>query len=455
MNCNFSIFYIITEFNNWFNSFFISRLRTLYKEGSKEKVPVSEIRGEILAKYGEMSKTEAGTIVKTAFPSVVRKKHCSGSDYFYQPLIKIAKQSAPCSTSFQGLTEGDLKDCLAFKSYKLEEEACKSQQLDEDLKEKNKELEEATQKLKDKEEELLCVKETSSADRKELSKKLNNAMHKIGHMQKIVTHTKKSAAACKSSTLSKLTIISADQLEVPKKGEIPLGEGTFGECYLRHYRNIPVCVKYFQTCSYNEVIKEANIMLELQGHPNLPILFGISAKSQSPSYLITKFHGNDRSVKRSTLSAIVRSNSQCLKKEEAFKIAFDCSRGIMHIHNMGILHNDIKGNNIVVEKLGGRLSPVIIDFGKSCKMSEATYYHHVPISERAEYSKRYPQVAPELIKRTHIRSKYSDIYSFGRVLQIIGSKHPGLESTIDSCLLENPSKRPSIDTICDSISKCI
>jgi serine/threonine protein kinase len=45
--------------------------------------------------------------------------------------------------------------------------------------------------------------------------------------------------------------------------------------------------------------------------------------------------------------------------------------GILHVHNQGILHNDIKSNNIVIEEKHGRVCPVLIDFGKATLMNES------------------------------------------------------------------------------------
>lgn len=41
---------------------------------------------------------------------------------------------------------------------------------------------------------------------------------------------------------------------------------------------------------------------------------------------------------------------------------------LSRVHEMGFLHNDIKSNNVVIEKRGDDYNPVLVDFGKSRKV---------------------------------------------------------------------------------------
>ena len=53
-------------------------------------------------------------------------------------------------------------------------------------------------------------------------------------------------------------------------------------------------------------------------------------------------------------------------------ITFTCWRSISHLFSVGILHSDVKGNNVVVEDTGGVKRGVLIDFGKACSVENAT-----------------------------------------------------------------------------------
>lgn len=75
-----------------------------------------------------------------------------------------------------------------------------------------------------------------------------------------------------------------------------LGCGSFGNCYLAHYRDILVAVKEFKAEKFGrdnmkkEVRHGAKMISHLEDHHGVPLLFGIVTKSE-PLRLITKFHG--------------------------------------------------------------------------------------------------------------------------------------------------------------------
>lgn len=107
-------------------------------------------------------------------------------------------------------------------------------------------------------------------------------------------------------TAPKLTAKSKTQVEHRHVREIDpclivrsekfLGCGSFGDCYLAHYRDILVAVKEFKAEKFGrdnmkkEVRHEAKMISHLEDHRGVPLLFGIVTKSE-PLRLITKFHG--------------------------------------------------------------------------------------------------------------------------------------------------------------------
>ena len=59
---------------------------------------------------------------------------------------------------------------------------------------------------------------------------------------------------------------------------------------------------------------------------------------------------------------MISSNKEC-----AVVMRKTCE-ALLHLHKNGYLHNDLKGNNVVLEcKVD---TPVIIDFGKSCQITK-------------------------------------------------------------------------------------
>ena len=235
-----------------------------------------------------------------------------------------------------------------------------------------------------------------------------------------------------------------------------LGSGTFGSCYLAHYRGYIVTVKEFKVkekTSLDDVKKEvrheATMISHLGDHPCLPLLFGIVTRSE-PLRLIIQFHGEkDKSL---TLSHAMRKNA--LTKPSWLRILKEIAKGLSHIHRRGILHNDLKANNVVLEKRK-EYNPVIIDFGKSRFTSDPKQVMSLSVSSQAAYRKRYPHIAPEIVCGKGIQSVASDIFSFGKIaLDVLDLLPTATAESLKAAKLacsDNPEKRPSIKELCATL----
>ena len=80
----------------------------------------------------------------------------------------------------------------------------------------------------------------------------------------------------------------------------------------------------------------------------------------------------------------------------------------MFIQERGFLHNDLKSNNVVIA--GSENKPVIIDFGKSCKIVKARLRKTKVNIDKS--MNKFPHIAPE-IHRGERQSIASDVFSFG------------------------------------------
>lgn len=119
---------------------------------------------------------------------------------------------------------------------------------------------------------------------------------------------------------------------------------------------------------------------------------------------------------------------------------------------MGYLHNDIKANNVVLEKTPTvsekSYSPVLIDFGKSTKAAASFMTSRTSGRKRIapEHSlKSY--LAPEVIKE-RLYSAASDVYSLGKMLKAVSKMvgfYPRVRSLVKEATAERPSLRPSLD----------
>ena len=121
----------------------------------------------------------------------------------------------------------------------------------------------------------------------------------------------------------------------------------------------------------------------------------------------------------------------------------------MHIHSCGILHNNLKWNNILLEERENRsVNPVIIDFGKACFALDVKPAVAVAISKREEHQKRYPHFAPEILCGSGRQSVTSNIFSFARialtVLDLLPTATARSIKMAKLALNEDPEQRPSL-----------
>ena len=129
------------------------------------------------------------------------------------------------------------------------------------------------------------------------------------------------------------------------------------------------------------------------------------------------------------------------------QIILGITDGLHYIHEKcGILHNDLKEDNIVLEIVDkNQIKAVIIDFGKSCLIANGKNYLLSP-DERKVYVSKHPHIAPDLRDGLRCQDKFSDIYSFGRVLLILFEKVlaiPALDAISKQCLHYNAVERMS------------
>lgn len=153
-----------------------------------------------------------------------------------------------------------------------------------------------------------------------------------------------------------------------------------------------------------EVMHEATVLSELRDHPGIPHLFGVCSE-QVPFYLVLQHHaveGHSITLLKAVTNGLVTDVSMHVK------ILKQTGRILLFLHSNGYLHNDLKGNNVVLD--GVNLDAILIDFGKSKQISKTKLLK--PKVHVKEVSQRYPHIVPEL----HCGGKQStssDVYSFG------------------------------------------
>lgn len=108
-------------------------------------------------------------------------------------------------------------------------------------------------------------------------------------------------------------------------------------------------------------------------------------------------------------------------------ILHDILDGVDYLHHRGILHNDIKPDNILINKLGNAR---IIDFGLSSSY-DSIYTGVIGGSEGF--------TAPEILRGEGYAGASSDIYSLGLIIQLLlGNKY---QKIVKKCTMLEPEAR--------------
>ncbi|KAH0450954.1 hypothetical protein IEQ34_021646 [Dendrobium chrysotoxum] len=133
-------------------------------------------------------------------------------------------------------------------------------------------------------------------------------------------------------------------------------------------------------------------------HPNI-ITFVAACKKPPVFCIITEYMAGG-----SLRKFLHKQTPYSLPLKLVLKLALEIARGMDYLHSQGILHRDLKSENIL---LGQDLSVMVADFGISCQESQC--------GSGKGFTSTYRWMAPEMIKEKHHTRKV-DVYSFGIVL---------------------------------------
>ncbi|KAF0516114.1 tyrosine-protein kinase CSK [Gigaspora margarita] len=218
-----------------------------------------------------------------------------------------------------------------------------------------------------------------------------------------------------------------------------LGKGSASEVELGEYQGNKVAVKRFDNGDIKEIIKE------LRKHKNLRSEYiikfcGVVRASNDNTYLVTKFAENG------TLRDYLEK-----KEYEYFtkaKMAVDIANGLIEWHKNGIVHSDLKADNILVDK---DLILKISDFGLSTskkalslgeqaggapkwRAPERFAYNSKPYEKYKDDSKFSKLFDEKMAKHYKDQPHLSDVYSYGLVVWEIATNgmvlYPGLKNVV-------------------------
>jgi serine/threonine protein kinase len=184
-----------------------------------------------------------------------------------------------------------------------------------------------------------------------------------------------------------------------------LGSGGFSDVYLyeREQPRMKVAVKVLKAdvmdaAQRAQFVAEADTMGELAEHPYIvPVLSAGTAPDGRPFLEMRYYPGSDLAEK-------VRA--QPLSVPEALRMGIQLASAIETAHRAGIIHRDIKPQNVLISSYG---VPGLTDFGIAGRPGDAE-------EDDANVGVSMPWSPPEVLTGTSNGSHASDIYSLGATI---------------------------------------
>src|SRR5580658_2464276 len=188
-----------------------------------------------------------------------------------------------------------------------------------------------------------------------------------------------------------------------------VGSGGFGEVYRAWDPHLQreVALKLLLPgavggeAEYEAMLREARALASVR-HPNIVPVHGVDRHDGRVGFW-TDF------VRGKTLAVLLREQGT-FGSREAASIGLDVAKALSAVHRAGLLHRDIKAENVMREE-GGRI--LLMDFGLSSLESHAATFSGTP-----------NYMAPELFQNGK-SSVASDIYAMGVLLYyLLAGEYP-------------------------------
>jgi len=267
------------------------------------------------------------------------------------------------------------------------------------------------------------IAELSEQDLKELKISMGPRKKILSHIRKI--KNKQHPEKQESTSVSSSCLPFSDLQNLH-----PCGSGSFGSVFSASFHGIKVAVKIPNKTAqeqYVKFLKEANLMMKVQGHPNLVKLHGICL---DPFAIVMEFLD-----KGSLLEYLTHNPNQTLGNILAWILQI--SEGMKHLHHCQVVHQDLALRNVMI---GTDIVAKVGDFGlsksvvfssqseKSCTLTLSK--QSLPIlwmpPECWEYHERKGQKG--------LRIAYSaDVWSFGITIWemfALEKPYPGFENVL-------------------------
>jgi serine/threonine protein kinase len=226
-----------------------------------------------------------------------------------------------------------------------------------------------------------------------------------------------------------------------------LGKGSFGCVYLASdrllQRDVAIKVPHQMSFESDELkvrfLRESRALARLS-HPNIVRVLD-SGTTDGLSWQVTEYVDGVR------LSDFRRQSGNLLPPDVAAKIVCQLADAVQHAHDHGVLHRDIKPDNVLMEKISAkstvddtelRMTPRLSDFGLARIVDD-----DICVSRTGLLIGTPMYMAPEQLKgQLDLQGTWTDIYSLGIVLYELLNEtvpHPEAQSLHSRILIADKS----------------
>lgn len=192
-----------------------------------------------------------------------------------------------------------------------------------------------------------------------------------------------------------------------------IGHGASGEVYTAEDLTLgrTVAIKIIKGPHQDPRITKERFLREAQAvskidHPNVVTVFEVFQEGTT-NYLVMQY------VKGGSLREIMGQGP--LSAERALRIASDIAAGLEAAHAIGVIHRDVKPENVIVETSG---RAKVVDFGVARLVDRST------LTRKGRIVGTLPYMAPEQVKGHPVDAR-TDVYALGAVLyEMLAGRRP-------------------------------
>lgn len=181
----------------------------------------------------------------------------------------------------------------------------------------------------------------------------------------------------------------------------PIGAGSFGAVWKGRFRGQTVAIKQCKVTDENDermLVQEIRHLQKLR-HERLVSFLGVVRKAPHVVFLLEFMSGGD-------LHSLLFVKKRELGSEQKATMALQITRGLSYLHEMHVVHRDLKTMNIVLDML---LNCKICDFGLSLTLERT----HITV-RTLQGSPRY--MAPEQFEPSAKITDKVDIWQMGCIM---------------------------------------